>query len=38
MDTGVYIFDFSNSDWNSIKLQLYGAGSGHNKGGIGGYV
>jgi hypothetical protein len=37
-DATVYSLDFSNSLWNIIKVQLYGAGGGHNKGGSGGYV
>lgn len=34
----VYTFDFSGSVYKYIKLQLYGAGGGHSKGGIGGYM
>ena len=33
-----FSFDFSTSTWSRVKLQLYGAGGGHEKGGRGGYV
>jgi hypothetical protein len=36
--SGAWTFDFSASRIKTIKLQLYGAGGGHVKGGTGGYV
>lgn len=33
-----YTFDFTGSDWGTIKVKLYGAGGGHAKGAAGGYV
>lgn len=33
-----YTFDFTGSDWGTIKVKLYGAGGGHTNGAAGGYV
>jgi hypothetical protein len=35
---GVYTLDFTGAGYKTVKLQLYGAGGGHSKGGQGGYV
>lgn len=34
----VYIFDFTGSRWNAIRIQLFGAGGGLSTGGDGGYM